>query len=93
MNASSLGSKSGFITGFAMSFIYKTPEYAKPVVYEWQKLDFDPNEDAFMKHFDENGNFVNNEIPEEETEDISTYYNSNLLVNYTITNTESDDKI
>lgn len=83
----------GFITGFAMSLIYKTPEYAKPVIYEWQKPDFNPEEDAFMKHFDENGNFVNTEIPEEETEAISTYYSSDFLVNYTITKTEPKDKI
>lgn len=87
------GHLAGFITGFAMSLIYKTPEYAKPVIYEWQKPDFNPEEDAFMKHFDENGNFVNTEIPEEETESISTYYSSDFLVNYTITKTEPEDKI
>lgn len=87
------GHLAGFITGFAMSLIYKTPEYAKPVIYEWQKPYFNPEEDAFMKHFDENGNFVNSEIPKEETESISTYYSSDFLVNYTITKTEPEDKI
>ena len=86
------GHLAGFITGFVMSLFYKTPEYAKPIVYEWQKPDFNPEEDAFMKHFDENGNFVNTEIPEEETEIFSTYFNSDVSVNYTVTKTESDDK-
>ncbi|QDW18943.1 rhomboid family intramembrane serine protease [Flavobacterium sp. KBS0721] len=86
------GHLAGFITGFVLSLLYKTPEYTKPVVYEWQKADFNPEEDAFMKHFDENGNFVNTEIPEEETESFSTYYHSDVSVNYTVTRTESDDK-
>ena len=87
------GHLAGFITGFGMSLLYKTPEYAKPIVYEWQKPDFNPEEDSFMKHFDENGNFVNTEIPEEDTELFSNYYNSNISVNYTVTKTESEDKM
>jgi membrane associated rhomboid family serine protease len=87
------GHLAGFITGFGMSLFYKTPEYAKPIVYEWQKPDFNPEDDAFMKHFDENGNFVNTEIVEEEPEYFSAYYNSDISVNYTVTKTESDDKM
>jgi membrane associated rhomboid family serine protease len=86
------GHLAGFITGFAMSLFYKTPEYAKPIVYDWQKPDFDASQDAFMKHFDEDGNFVNTEIPEEESETLLTYYNSDVSVRYTVTRTESIDK-
>lgn len=91
-NISWEGHLAGFITGFVMSLFYKTPEYAKPIVYDWQKPDFDPNEDAFMKHFDENGNFVNTEIPPEESEILSSYFNSDISVNYIITNSKSEDK-
>ncbi|CAD0008633.1 rhomboid family intramembrane serine protease [Flavobacterium salmonis] len=91
-NISWEGHLAGFITGFVMSLFYKTPEYAKPIVYDWQKPDFDPNEDAFMKHFDENGNFVNTEIPEEDSEIVSSYFNSNISVNYIITNLKSKDE-
>lgn len=87
------GHLAGFITGFAMSLFYKTPEYAKPIVYDWQKPDFNPEEDAFMKHFDESGNFVNTEIPEEEEDSFSTYFNSDVSINYIVTKTESEDKI
>lgn len=87
------GHLAGFITGFTLTLFYKTPEYAKPIIYEWQKPDFDPNKDAFMKHFDENGNFVNTEIPENESETLSTYFNSDVSVHYTITKTELGDKI
>jgi len=87
------GHLAGFITGFSMTLFYKTPEYSKPVVYDWQKPDFNPENDPFMKHFDENGNFVNTEIFTEETEDFKPYFNSNISVNYTITKSESSEKM
>lgn len=89
-NISWEGHLAGFITGFAMTLFYKTPEYTIPIVYDWQRPDFDHDQDPFMKHFDENGNFVNIEIPDEEPEIISTYFNSDVSVNYIIT--KSEDK-
>lgn len=86
------GHLAGFITGFIMSLLYKAPEYAKPIVYDWQRPDFNPEDDAFMKHFDENGNFVATQIPEDEEDFLSTYFNSNVSVHYTMTKVESDDK-
>ncbi|TDW47057.1 membrane associated rhomboid family serine protease [Flavobacterium sp. 270] len=86
------GHLAGFITGFGLTLYYKTPEYTKPIVYDWQKADFDPDTDPFMKHFDENGNFVNTEIPEEEKEIISTYFNSDVLVNYSIRKSDDSDE-
>lgn len=82
------GHLAGFLTGFGLSFFYKTPEYDKPIVYDWQKSDFDPATDAFMRHFDENGNFINTEISEEEAENVSTYFNSDVSVRYTITKSD-----
>ncbi|WP_343695637.1 rhomboid family intramembrane serine protease [Flavobacterium sp.] len=86
------GHLAGFITGFGLSMYYKTPEYTKPIIYDWQRPDFDPSEDPFMKHFDENGNFVNTEIEEEENQFSDPYFNSNVIVNYIVTKTESEDK-
>jgi membrane associated rhomboid family serine protease len=85
------GHLAGFITGFGMTLFYKTPEYTKPAVYDWQKPDFNPENDPFMKHFDENGNFVDTEIFTNETEVFNSYFNSDVLVNYTITKSESND--
>ena len=59
------GHLAGFITGLVFSFLYKTPEYTKPIMYAWQRPDFDPKQDPFMKRFDENGNFVNPPKPED----------------------------
>ena len=64
-NISWEGHLGGFISGFLFSRIYKTPEYKKDIVYDWQHPDFDPKQDAFMKRFDENGNFVNPPKPED----------------------------
>ena len=64
------GHLAGLITGFFFAIRFKTPDYKKSTQYNWEKPDFNPEDDAFMKHFDENGNFVNTPKPEEEiTED------------------------
>ena len=59
------GHLAGLITGFIFAVYYKTPDYVKAIQYPWEKPDFNPEEDMFMKHFDENGNFVNTPEPEE----------------------------
>lgn len=62
------GHLGGLISGLLFSKIYSTPEYEKQIVYDWQRPDFDPESDAFMKRFDENGVFVNPPPPEPEPE-------------------------
>lgn len=60
------GHLSGLIAGFVFAVRFETPDYVKAIQYPWEKPDFNPQEDMFMKHFDENGNFVNTPEPEEE---------------------------
>lgn len=71
---------SGFISGFLLSKILGSKVYEKPILYDWQHPDFDPSQDEFMKHFDENGNFVpkSNETEEEP----NSHFTSNYPVNY-----------
>ncbi|MFV7235000.1 rhomboid family intramembrane serine protease [Flavobacterium sp. ZB4R12] len=77
------GHLAGLITGFALSLIYKTPEYKKLIKYDWEKPDYNPEEDPFMQRFDANGNFMN--LPKEETiEELVSYYSSSFPVSYTI---------
>ena len=84
------GHLAGFITGFVLSIIYKTPEFKKIIKYEWEHPDFNPSEDKFMQRFDENGNFFN--IPIVETEDeFPPYYNSNFPINYDIVENEKKE--
>jgi membrane associated rhomboid family serine protease len=85
------GHLAGFITGFLLSILYKTPEYTKIIKYDWEHPDFNPNEDKFMQRFDEEGNFVN--VPEVEMEEeIPSYYSSNLSVDYIVTHKENESK-
>lgn len=63
------GHLGGFISGLLFSKIYSTPEYEKQIVYDWQRPDFDPQSDAFMKRFNEDGVFVNPPPPEPEPDD------------------------
>jgi hypothetical protein len=62
------GHLAGMITGFVFAIRFKTPDYVKDIQYDWEKPDFDPSTDPFMKRFDEDGNFVNPPKPEEEEE-------------------------
>lgn len=59
------GHLGGFLTGLFFARIYQTPEFKKEILYDWQRPDFDPKKDPFMKRFDEHGNFVNPRKPED----------------------------
>jgi membrane associated rhomboid family serine protease len=63
------GHLAGLLVGFVMAIRYQTPNYVTDIQYQWEKPDFNPEEDPFMKHFDENGNFVNTPAAEEENVD------------------------
>lgn len=66
------GHMSGFAVGLLLSVVFwKSPIEEKK--YEWEQESYDPEKDPFLRHFDENGNFITQppEIPtlpaEEET--------------------------
>ena len=65
------GHLAGLLTGFFFAVRFKTPDYVKSTQYPWEKPDFNPAEDPFMKRFDEDGNFVNPPKPEEVLEEIT----------------------
>ena len=73
------GHLTGFIVGLALALLLKTPQFGKTIFYEWQKPDFNPELDPFMKNFDEKGNFINPPKPEEV---IREYFNSSMKVVY-----------
>lgn len=83
------GHLAGLITGFALTVLFRTPEYKKVIKYDWEHPDFNPLEDKFMQRFDENGNFVN--IPKEKPEEFSSYYTSNFPVDYEIVVNEKNE--
>lgn len=73
------GHLAGFIVGLALALVLKTPQFSKPIFYEWENPDFNPELDPFMKNFDENGNFNPPPKPEEV---IKEYFNSSMKVVY-----------
>jgi len=52
------GHLSGFVVGTALAFILEKRQYEPIYKYDWQRPDFDPTQDVFLKHFDEYGNFA-----------------------------------
>ena len=60
------GHLSGMVAGTLLAFTIKKG-VAPRVVYSWESKDYNPEEDEFLKHFDENGNFIEN-IQQEDLE-------------------------
>lgn len=57
------GHMSGFGVGLLLSVIFwKSPIEKKK--YEWEKETYDPDNDPFLQHFDENGNFIPQKLSE-----------------------------
>lgn len=57
------GHLAGLVTGFLFAILFRK-SVAKPERYRWQEPDYNEEDDPFLKHFDENGNFI--ETPKEE---------------------------
>ena len=81
------GHLGGFLTGLFLAKVVKAriPPTKK---YEWEKEDFKEEDDLFLQHFDENGNF--RELPTEEDIDEE----SSLKINYIFKeNSENESKM
>lgn len=61
------GHLSGFFVGIFLSFFFKENQVENRK-YDWERPDFNPDNDPFLRQFDENGNFIElpKELPEEE---------------------------
>ncbi|MEN1785267.1 MAG: rhomboid family intramembrane serine protease [Bacteroidota bacterium] len=67
------GHLSGFFAGLVLAKSIKVP-LPKVKKYEWQQADFNEAEDEFLKHFDEEGNFIENPGNVEESDVKITYH-------------------
>lgn len=68
------GHMSGLLTGLFFAFVFKN-NIAKPPKYVWEEPDFNEDDDPFLKHFDKDGNFIENLEPEIEQEQPKINYN------------------
>ena len=60
------GHLSGLITGLLFALIFRK-EIAQPKKYVWEREDYNEDDDEFLKHFDDNGNFIEHKEPDPET--------------------------
>lgn len=70
------GHLSGLITGLVFAFIFKR-QIAKPKKYVWEQENYNEDDDPFLKHFDEDGNFI------EDTIEQNIEGEQGLNINYT----------
>lgn len=78
------GHLSGLITGLVFALIFRK-KVAKPERYNWEQPGYKEEDDIFMKHFDENGNFIELSVEEKtESEDAqtTTFVENSFEVNY-----------
>ncbi|MEX0314556.1 MAG: rhomboid family intramembrane serine protease [Allomuricauda sp.] len=66
------GHLSGFITGLILATVL-TVKVPKKKKYEWERDDYNEENDPFLKHFDEDGNFIE-QPPEESNDTIEVKY-------------------
>ncbi len=66
------GHLSGLISGLVLAFVFRK-YILKPAKFEWESPDYKEEDDPFMKHFDENGNFIET-LPEEDEEEWEYHY-------------------
>lgn len=88
------GHLAGMITGLLLAFSLDMSDYKKTPIYDWEMPNYNPNDDPFMKQFDENGHFFNLQ-KEEETLPEPYYWggydNSKIIYHYKETPNETKD--
>lgn len=85
------GHLSGFFVGLLFAFLFKEVPLENKK-YEWESEDFNPDNDPFLKQFDENGNFVG--LPKEpvlESPDSSEASEPKIKVIYTLKRSADND--
>lgn len=71
------GHLSGLVVGLAFSLIYKQ-KIPEPPKYAWEKPDYNPEDDDFMRQFDKDGNFIEAPQPPEGEEIQSEIQNKRI---------------
>ena len=75
----------GHLSGFAVGFLFALIFRKNPIVkrkYEWEHEDYDPEDDPFLRHFDEEGNFIENPDPDPEEEAQKDHDKDRIVIRY-----------
>ncbi|MCK0108771.1 rhomboid family intramembrane serine protease [Flavobacteriaceae bacterium S0825] len=80
------GHLSGLIIGFVFALFFRK-SIAKPKKYAWEQPNYNEDDDPFLKHFDENGNFIET-LPEES--EIVEEHKPRLKITYHIRRSSKD---
>jgi len=73
------GHLSGFIIGLLFSLLFNK-ETLKNKKYHWENENYNPEEDPFMQHFDDDGNFIEQLPPSEEIDETINPINVNYIL-------------
>ncbi len=76
------GHLSGLIVGLVFALFFRK-QIAKPKRYVWEEPDYNEDDDEFLKHFDENGNFIETIVEEELPENNLPEVTLPVTINYT----------
>ncbi|MBW2962229.1 rhomboid family intramembrane serine protease [Mesonia aestuariivivens] len=63
------GHLAGFLAGLLLAFSYKNVVIIEKPTYEWEKDNYEEKDDEFMRHFDEDGNFMPSSEMESKAEE------------------------
>ncbi len=83
------GHLSGLIVGLLFALVFRK-SIAKTKKYAWEKEDYNEDDDPFLKHFDEDGNFIETIDPIEDTNDESPTKRT-IKITYHIRKRNKDD--
>ncbi|AUS04665.1 rhomboid family intramembrane serine protease [Pseudotamlana carrageenivorans] len=63
------GHLSGLLCGLFFALVFKK-QIKQPIKYVWEAEDYNEADDPFLKHFDENGNFIESIEADDEVQDV-----------------------
>jgi membrane associated rhomboid family serine protease len=86
------GHTAGLIAGFLFAIVFRK-EVPKPKKYKWEEPHYNEDDDPFLKHFDEHGNFIE-KLEAEDDVNIQTGLEAKIETDIEIaTNVASESKI
>jgi membrane associated rhomboid family serine protease len=86
----------GHLSGFAVGFVFALVFRSNPIEkrkFAWEEEHFEPENDPFLRHFDEDGNFIENpEGDETPDEDPGPEKPKKFVIRYTLRKTDEEKK-